>query len=394
MNNFVFENATRFYFGTDGISHVATELKAAGAHKVMVAFGGSSAKRTGTFDKVAAQVAAAGAELVEFGGIMANPTIAKVMEGAALAKAEGVDYILAVGGGSVMDCCKYVAVAAVEELDEDEFWAKYYQRFEPITCTPLPLGIVVTATGTGSEGNGGGVITNEKTKVKTGADRPAANARFAILDPTLTYTVPASQKAAGGYDSLNHMMEEYFSLPVGDVLADDLLEAAMGSVVRNLPKALADGQDYQAHANLAWASALAENRVLKCGKQTCFQLHMIEHQVGAFTDCVHGLGLAAIACTYYRHIFDANETALFQFGRFATNVWGIDPAGKDARELAEAGIDALDDWTRKVGAYRSLSELGVTEDMLDAIADSIVCLPTSFKVLTRDEVRTILAESM
>ena len=394
MNNFVFENATRFYFGTDGIDHVARELNAAGARKVMVAFGGSSAKRTGTFDKVAAQVAAAGAELVEFGGIMANPTIAKVMEGAALAKAEGVDYILAVGGGSVMDCCKYVAVAAVEDLDEDEFWAKYYQRFEPITCTPLPLGIVVTATGTGSEGNGGGVITNEKTKVKTGADRPAANARFAILDPTLTYTVPASQKAAGGYDSLNHMMEEYFSLPVGDVLADDLLEAAMGSVVRNLPRALADAEDYQAHANLAWASALAENRVLKCGKQTCFQLHMIEHQVGAFTDCVHGLGLAAIACTYYRHIFDASEEALFQFGRFATNVWGISPEGKTAVELAAAGIDALDAWTREVGAYRSLSELGVTEDRLDPIADSIVCLPSSLKVLDRDGVRTILAESM
>ena len=394
MNNFVFENATRFYFGTEGISHVAGELTAAGARKVMVAFGGSSAKRTGTFDQVAAQVAAAGAELVEFGGIMANPTLAKVMEGAELARAEGVDYVLAVGGGSVMDCCKMVALAAVDALPEDEFWAKYFQRFEPVTVSPLPLGIVVTATGTGSEGNGGGVITNEKTKVKTGADRPATNARFAVIDPTLTYTVPQGQKISGAYDSLNHMMEEYFSLPVGDVLADDLLEAAMGSVVRNLPKAIANPEDYQAHANLAWASALAENRVLKCGKQTCFQLHMIEHQVGAFTDCVHGLGLAAIACTYYRHIYDASDAALFQFGRFATNVWGIDPAGKTPAELAEAGIDALDAWTRDVGAYRTLSELGVTEEMLDPIADSIVCLPSSLKVLDRDEVRAILAESM
>ena len=394
MNNFVFENATRFYFGTDGITHVATELMAAGAMKVMVAFGGASAKRTGIFDQVAAQVAAAGAELVEFGGIMANPTLAKVMEGAELARAEGVDYILAVGGGSVMDCCKMVALAAVDVLPEDEFWAKYFQRFEPVTVSPLPLGIVVTATGTGSEGNGGGVITNEKTKVKTGADRPATNARFAVIDPTLTYTVPTSQKAAGGYDSLNHRMEEYFSLPVGDVLADDLLEAAMGSVVRNLPRVIADGQDYQAHANLAWASALAENRVLKCGKQTCFQLHMIEHQVGAFTDCVHGFGLAAIACTYYRHIYDASDAALFQFGRFATNVWGISSEGKTASELAMAGIDALDAWTREVGAYRTLSELGMTEEMLDPIADSIVCLPSGLKVLGRDEVRAILAESM
>lgn len=394
MNNFVFENATRFYFGTDGISHVATELMAAKAKKVMVTFGGASAKRTGIFDQVAAQVEAAGAELVEFGGIMANPTIAKVMEGAELARAKDVDYVLAVGGGSVMDASKYIAVGAVDALPEDEFWAKYYERFEPITCTPLPLGIVVTATGTGSEGNGGGVITNEKTKVKTGADRPAANARFAILDPTLTYTVPQSQKASGAYDTLNHMMEEYFSRPVGDVLADDLLEASMRSVVRNLPKALADSQDYQAHANLAWASSLAENRILKCGKQTCFQLHMIEHQVGAFTDCVHGLGLAAIATTYYRHIFDANDDALFQFVRFATNVWDVDEEGLTDREIALAGIDALQEWTEQVGAFRTLTELGVTEDMLDAIADSVVCLPSGLKVLDRDEVRAILAESM
>jgi len=394
MNNFVFENATRFYFGTDGISHVATELMAAKAKKVMVTFGGASAKRTGIFDQVAAQVEAAGAELVEFGGIMANPTIAKVMEGAELARAKDVDYVLAVGGGSVMDASKYIAVGAVDALPEDEFWAKYYERFEPITCTPLPLGIVVTATGTGSEGNGGGVITNEKTKVKTGADRPAANARFAILDPTLTYTVPQSQKASGAYDTLNHMMEEYFSRPVGDVLADDLLEASMHSVVRNLPKALADSQDYQAHANLAWASSLAENRILKCGKQTCFQLHMIEHQVGAFTDCVHGLGLAAIATTYYRHIFEANDDALFQFVRFATNVWDVDEEGLTDREIALAGIDALQEWTEQVGAFRTLTELGVTEDMLDAIADSVVCLPSGLKVLDRDEVRAILAESM
>lgn len=394
MNDFVFENRTRFYFGHDGIAHVADELRAAGATKVLVTYGGSSAKRTGVFGRVAGQVAAAGAEVVEFGGIMANPTISKVMEGAALARAEGCDYVLAVGGGSVMDASKYIAVGAVDALPEDEFWAKYYERFEPITVEPLPLGIVVTATGTGSEGNGGGVITNEKTKVKTGADRPAANARFAILDPSITFTVPNAQKAAGGYDSLNHMMEEYFSLPVGDVLADDLLEAAMGSVVRNLPRALADAKDYQAHANLAWASSLAENRVLKCGKQTAFQLHMIEHQVGAYTDCVHGFGLAAVACAYYRHVFDASEEALFQFVRFAANVWGIDPEGRDDRELALAGIDALDAWTREVGAYRSLSDLGVTEEMLPAIADSIVCLPSSFKQLTRDEVLQILQESM
>lgn len=394
MNDFVFENATRLYFGHDGIGHVADELKAAGAHKVMVSFGGASAKRTGIFDAVAAQVAEAGAELVEFGGIMANPTLAKVMEGAELARAEGVDYIVAVGGGSVMDCSKMIALAAIDALPANEFWAKYFRRFEPVTCDSLPLGIVVTATGTGSEGNGGAVITNEKTLVKTGADRTKCNARFAVIDPALTFTVPQGQKVAGAYDSLNHMMEEYFSRPVGDVLADDLLEAAMRSVIRNLPAAIADGEDYQAHANLAWASSLAENRVLKCGKQTCFQLHMIEHQIGAYTDCVHGFGLAAVTCSYYRRIACASEEALFQFGRFATNVWGIEAMGKTAEELAMAGVDALDSWTREVGAYRSLAELGVTDKMLDPLAASIVCLPSGLAPITTDDVLAILHESM
>lgn len=392
MNDFVFENGTRFYFGKNGIGRVADELT--GTRKVMVTYGGGSVKHTGVFDKVAAQVKQAGAKLVEFGGIMANPTLAKVMEGAKVARENDVDFVLAVGGGSVMDCSKMIALAAVDWVDEDAFWEKYFVKYAPIECEPLPLGIVVTAAGTGSEGNGGGVITNEKTKVKTGADRPQSNARFAIQDPELTFTVPAKQKIAGYYDTMNHMMEEYFSAPVGDVIADDLLEASMRSVVRNLPKALADDSDYQAHANLEWASSLAENRILKNGKQASFQCHMIEHQVGAFTDCTHGFGLAAIASTYYRHIYNATPEALFQFKRFATNVWSIAPDGKNDEELALTGIEALEDWTREIGAAHTLTELGFAEEMLDPCAASILCLPSSFKMLTTDDVRDILRESM
>lgn len=391
MNNFVFENGTRFYFGKGGIEHVAGEL--AGAKKVLITYGGGSAKRTGVFGKVADQAKSIGAEVVEFGGIMANPTLAKVMEGAKVARDEGVDYIVAIGGGSVMDCSKMIALAAVDYLDEDAFWEKYFAKFAPIECEPIPLGIVVTATGTGSEGNGGAVITNEKTKVKTGADRPKSNARFAIQDPELTFSVPAKQKIAGGYDQLNHMMEEYFSGPVGDVIADDLLEAAMRSTIRNLPKVLADDSDYQAHANIEWASSLAENRILKNGKATCFQCHMIEHQVGAYTDCVHGFGLAAITANYYRKIYDASPEALFQFKRFAVNVWGIDAAGKTDEEVARAGIDALQAWTEQIGAARTLTELGFTDDMLEPCAASIVCLPTGFKQLTTEDVKEILQAS-
>ena len=388
MNDFEFQNATHVYFGRNALDAIPAEV--ADAQTVMIAYGGGSVKRTGVYDRVAEPLRAAGKTIVDFGGIMANPTYAKVCEGARLAREKGVDYLIAIGGGSVMDCSKAIALGAVE----DDIWEKHWVRFEPIAVKPLPLGIVVTATGTGSEGNGGAVITNEETKVKTGKDYPELNARFAVMDPTLTFTVPPTQTIAGAYDSLNHMMEEYFSLPVGDVLADDMLEAAMRSVIRDLPKVIENPEDYQARANLEWASALAENRVLKSGKQTAFQCHMIEHQIGAFTDCVHGLGLAAFTVNYYRHIFDKSPEALFQFKRFAVNVWGIDPAGKSDEEAAREGIDALDAWTREMGAYRSLSDLGLSAGQVEEVAATIALLPTALAPLTREDLVALLNESL
>ena len=388
MNDFEFENSTHFYFGRSALDAVSTEVN--DAKTVMIAYGEGSAKRIGVYDRVVEPLVAAGKKIVDFPGIMANPTYAKVLEGADLAKQEEVDYIIAIGGGSVMDCSKAVALAAVE----DDVWEKHWVRFEPITVKPLPLGIVVTATGTGSEGNGGAVITNEETKVKTGKDYPQLNARFAILDPELTFTVPLGQTVAGAYDSLNHMMEEYFSLPIGDVLTDDLIEAAMRAVIKDLPKVIEKPNDYQARANLEWASALAENRVLKSGKQTCFQCHMIEHQIGAYTDCVHGFGLAAFTANYYRRIFDKTPEALSQFKRFAINVWDVDPVGKTDEEIASEGIERLDEWTRKVGAFKTLGELGMNADQIEVIADAIVLLPTALAPITREELIGILNESM
>jgi alcohol dehydrogenase YqhD (iron-dependent ADH family) len=293
-----------------------------------------------------------------------------------------------------MDATKIIALAAADDLGLNEFWDKYFVRFAPVEVPLIPFGLVATASGTGSEGNGGAVITNPRTLVKTGSDHVELNDRFCIQDPELTYTVPEVQTVAGAYDSLNHMMEEYFSLPVGNNLSDDLLETAMRAVIRDLPTAVADPEDYESHANLLWASCLAENRLLKSGKQTCFQCHMIEHQVGAYTDCIHGLGLASVTSNYYRAIYDANDESLFQFKRFAVNVWGIDPEGKGDLETALAGIEALESWTREVGAYRTLTELGCTSEMLADIADSVPLLPSGFRTLTRDDVLAILEASM
>lgn len=327
---------------------------------------------------------------------MANPTIDEVMEGVQLAREGGVDFILGVGGGSVVDASKAVALAAVEPLDADAFWDKYFVRLESVAAdaNPIPLDVVATAAGTGSEGKGGSVIANPRTLVKAGVDRPQLNARFCVQDPELTFTVPESQKIAGGYDALNHMMAEYFSAPVGDSIADDLLESVMRSVIRNLPCALENPEDYETHANLLWASSLAENRILKSGKATCSQCHMIEHQVGAYADCVHGFGLAAVTTNYYRRIFNATPEALFQFKRFATNIWGVSADGLSDEEVALVGIEALETWTREIDALRALSELGVEPEQIDEIAASVVCLPSGFVQLTTEDIVAILRTSM
>lgn len=388
MNDFVFENSTRFYFGRKQLAHIEEEL--AGYGTVMIAYGGGSIKKTGLYDRIVGMLEKAGKKVVEFGGIMANPTWAKVMEGAELANAEGVDFILGVGGGSVMDCTKAISLAARQE----NAWKRHWVRFEPIKVDPIPHGYVVTCAGTGSEGNGGAVITNEKAKVKTGKDYPELNGRFAILEPELTYTVPREQTIAGSYDILSHLMEIYFSEPIGDAIADDLLEAAMKSVIASLEAVLEKPDAYNARANLMWASSLAENRMLKCGKAGLFQVHMIEHQIGAYTDCVHGLGLAAIQAPYYRFVKVTSALMTWQLKRFAINVWGVDPTGKDDIEVAIEGIDALQAWTEKVGAYRTLTELGVTREMVPRIAKSTTILDMRYCKLNSDDIEILLEQCL
>ena len=212
MNNFIFQNSTKVYFGQGCVKEYLACLTKH-AHTILLAYGGGSIKRNGVYDEIMDVFYSAGKQVVEFSGIMANPTYAKVQEGARLARACGADMILAVGGGSVMDCCKAVSLAARYDGDIwDDFWA----RPGVIDFEPLPLGVIVTVAGTGSECNGGAVITNEEKKIKTGRDYPALNARFALMDPTYTYSVPQGQMVSGSFDILSHIMETYFSAPDED----------------------------------------------------------------------------------------------------------------------------------------------------------------------------------
>lgn len=387
MNNFIFENATKVLFGKGCVKEYLCCLIKGCGDTVMLAYGGGSIKKNGVYDEVVSILKEAGKHIVEFPGIMANPTYAKVLEGAKLARESQAGLILGVGGGSVMDCCKAVSIAARYDGD---VWEDFWARPGIFDFEPLPLGVIVTVAGTGSECNGGAVITNEELKIKTGRDYPKCNPRFALLDPTYTYSVPKFQMVSGSFDILSHIMEIYFSEPDEDNVSDDIAEALMRNVIRNLRAAIRNPNDYTARSNLMWDATMAENRIIKLGKRTDFQCHQMEHQLGAYTDCNHGAGLAVLHPTYYRHIY---KDGIAKFKRFATEVWNIFPDGKTDEEIARAGIDALERFIREIGLPATLQELGINGDVdLKAVADSCAIVSGSYRKLTREEIFEIFKE--
>lgn len=383
MNNFIYENKTKVYFGKNGIKDNLSALLANYGDTVLLAYGSGSIKRNGVYDEVTAILHDAGKTVIEFSGIMPNPTYAKVQEGAKLARDNHIDLILAVGGGSVSDCCKIVSAQA--NLDEDIWEMQTVKHALPNKF--IPLGTIVTVFGTGSEMNNGAVITNEDKKIKGALW--GAQADFAFLDPTYTMSVPMKQVISGAFDTLSHAMETYFGKPDDNNLSDDINEAVMRSTIRNIRVLLTDPENCDARSELAWASAMAENGILKIGKVTDFQCHMIEHQLGAYTNCNHGAGLAVIHPVLYRHIC---KDGAARFARFARNVWGIAPLSND-EATALAGVEALAAFIKEIGLPTTFAELGIPADSdLRAVADSTVLTAGCCKKLTHDEVYEILQE--
>ena len=387
MNNFIFENSTKVYFGKGCVKEYLVCLTEKYGERVMLCYGSGFIKKNGIYEEVTEKLKSAGKKVFEFSGIMANPTYGKVLEGAKFAKENEIDVILGVGGGSVMDCCKAISLAARYEGD---VWADFWARPGIIDFKPLPLGVIVTVAGTGSECNGGAVITNEDLKVKTGRDYPQCNPKFALLDPEYTYSVPEFQMVSDGFDTLSHIMEIYFSEPDEDNVSDDIAEALMKNVIRNLRAAVAGPKDYTARSNLMWDATMAENRIIKLGKKTDFECHQMEHQLGAYTDCNHGAGLAVLHPVYYRHIY---RSGIAKFKKFAVNVWGIPADGKSDEEIAGAGVEALADFIKEIGMPATLQELGIDETVdLKEIADSCAVVPGSYKKMTHEEILEIFQE--
>ena len=296
MKDFIYSYPVKVYFGEKAAEKALPAELAKTGKTVMLAYGSGSIKKNGIYNEICTYLEEAGKEIIDFPGIMPNPTYKKVQEGAALAKEKGVDFILAAGGGSVIDCCKIIAAQAV--TDKDIWEMEFKDHVFPSEF--LPMGAVVTASGTGAEMNNGAVITNEETRQKAGV--LGAYADFAVLDPACTMSLPARQVISGAFDTLSHSMETYLGSPRDINLSDEIGEAVMRNVIRNMRVLLDDIYDKEARSELMWASAMAENGILKIGKVTDFQAHQIEHQLGAYTDCNHGQGLAVIHPVLYRHI--------------------------------------------------------------------------------------------
>ena len=387
QGNFTYHNPTKLVFGKDALDGLAAELAQYGP-RVQLAYGGGSIKRTGLYDRVMAILREVGKEVFEDAGVMPNPTVEKLREGAAIARDNDVDLILAVGGGSVVDYAK--AVGASAHCEEDP-WEKYYLRMEEPECRIVPVGCILTVAGTGSEMNGGAVITNHDSKLKIGHvfANPEVFPRFAILNPELTYTVPKYQMIAGIFDIMSHLMEQYFS-GVDDSTSDYLMEGLMRSLVQASRAAVANPTDYEARSNIMWTATWALNTLVAKGKATDWEVHMIGQAIGAYTDATHGMTLSAVSPAYYRHIM---PHGLEKFARFARTVWEVSVEGRTPEELAAAGIDALEAWMREIGCVMSVAELGVTDDMLEGIADATFIMEGGYKVLAREDVLSILRAS-
>lgn len=389
LGNFIYANPTKLYFGDEAQKNLADALSGFGK-KVLFTYGGGSIKRNGVYDDVVEALRVAGKEVIELPGVMSNPTIEKVEEGCRVARENNVDFILAVGGGSTIDYAKAVSVSAWYDGNAwERFWVK--QEDPKPGERIIPVGAVLTMAGTGSEMNGGSVITNHTANLKIGkVFGEEVMPKFAVLNPRYTFSLPYNQMVAGIFDTMSHIMEQYFSGD-DDSTSDYLAEGLMRSVIASSRVAVKDPENYEARSNLMWSSTWALNTLIGEGKTQDWMVHMIGHAIGAYTNATHGMTLSGISVAYYSHIM---KYAVKRFARFARVVWEIPSDGKTDEQLAKEGIEALAAWIKEIGAASEISSLGVTEDMLDGIADATIILDSGYEKLNHTEIVEILRNSL
>ena len=388
MQNFEFYAPTRMIFGKDTHKQVGKLVKEYGFKKVFVHFGGASAKKSGLLDTVLDALKAENIDYVTLGGVQANPTLAMAKEGIELGKKEGVDFILAVGGGSAIDSAKAIGYGVANEGD---VWDFYDKKRQATGC--LPIGVVLTIAATGSEMSNSSVITKEDGWIKRGYRNDYGRPRFAIMNPELTMTLPDYQTACGCTDILMHTMERYFTNGGNMEITDSIAEGLMRTVIENARILINDPKNYDARAEVMWAGSLSHNGLTGCGAVVGgdFASHALEHEIGGLFDVAHGAGLAAIWGSWARYVY---KDCLSRFEKFAMNVMRVDPEGT-ADDVALRGIEAIEDFFRELKMPTSIHELGIdpTDEELKLMAHkcSIGCKGSkgSAKVLHEEDMYKI-----
>ncbi|WP_238905072.1 iron-containing alcohol dehydrogenase [Clostridium sp. YIM B02506] len=362
MQDFNFYTPTQVVFGKKGEDKVGELINALNCKKVLVHFGGNSAKKSGLLDRVFDSLTQSGIDYVSLGGVVPNPRLSKVYEGIELCRKENVDFILAIGGGSVIDSAKAIGYGMANDCD---VWDFYMKKAVPTGC--LPIGTILTLSAAGSEMSNSSVITNEEGWLKRGCNSDYCRPKFAIMNPELTYTLPPYQTASGATDILMHTMERYFTQGGTMELTDGISEALMRTVINNSKILMKDPTNYEARAEVMWAGSLSHNGLTGCGSIGDWACHQLEHELGGMFDVAHGAGLAAVWGSWARYVYKYNVA---RFAQFAVNVLGVPNDFSNQEKTALAGIEAMEAYYHSINMPTSISELGVEicEDEMEELA--------------------------
>lgn len=387
MQNFEFYNPTKIVFGKGSLARLREELSTVGKNILLVT-GGSSVRKMGLYDSVRNVLKEAGCTVYEVTGVQPNPRLSSVRQGIELCKKHGIDFILAVGGGSVIDAAKGMAVGARTDID---IWDFYLQRQE--VADALPLGTVLTLAATGTEMNGNSVVTNWETHEKLAIGSKHIYPRFSILDPEYTYSVPREHTVNGCIDIIIHVFEQYFSQTPETPLQDRFCESIIQTTIENTWKVIENPQDYDARANILWCGTLALNTLIGMGKEEDWATHGIEHEVSAIYDIAHGAGLAILAPHWMKHVM---QEGTGKFKQYAERVWNVAAEGKTDEEIALEGIRKTREFFTAVGAPVSLSQVGIDERDIALMAEKAVRFGPigGYKKLYKEDVEEILRESL
>lgn len=388
MNNFIYDIPTKVYFGENQLAHLGEELKKYG-NRVLLTYGGGSIKKIGLYDKVVAEIEKAGLELFEFGGIEPNPRHTSINQAAEICKNEKIDVLLAVGGGSTIDATKVIGAATFYDGD---CWDLVTQKAKITNC--LPIVTILTLAATGSEMNGTAVISNLETNDKKGIKSPLMLPKVSFLDPSNTYTVNAYQTACGSADILSHLFEIYFNQNEEMFMLDSISESLMKTVIKYAPIALKEPEDYEARANLMWASSWALNGFVRCGKTQSWSCHAMEHQLSAYYDITHGLGLAILTPRWMEYVLD--ENTVLKFYQFGTNVFEIDKTFPPM-EVAKKAIEMLSDFFfNELNLNKTFSEIGIDDANFEIMAQK-ACggnVIQGFKPLAKNDIVNIFKKCL